>query len=93
MHQLSLACLDPTWRAVAEDALGRVDAERDKALRVQHGQLHHLAHALDLLLAAADVGVGDVRLLLHRHHRDARVDLGRQRDLDLVLVAVHPAAG
>ena len=47
--------------------------------------------AQHLLLAAADVGVGHVRLLLHSHHGDRRVDLGRQRDLDLVLVAVNPA--
>ena len=44
-----------------------------------------------LLLAAANVGVGDVGLLLHSHHRHRGINLGRQRDLDLVLVAVHAA--
>ena len=51
------------------------------------------AHFLNrhLLLAAANVGVGDVWLLLHGHHGHGGVNLGRQRDLYLVLVPVHPA--
>ena len=59
---------------------------------MQHRQLHHLPHLLDLLLAAADVRVGDVRLLLHRHHRHARVDLRRQGHLDLVFRSVDADA-
>ena len=42
--------------------------------------------------ARTNIGVRHVRLLLHRHHRHRGVDLGRQRDLYLVLCAVHPAA-
>ena len=52
----------------------------------------NLSHLLDLLFAAPDVAVGDVRLLLHCHHGHAGVDLGGEGDLDLVLVAVHAAA-
>lgn len=81
-----------TWRPIAEDSLGRVDAQLHKLLRVEHGQLHHLAHLLDLLLAAADVRVGHVWLLLHCHHGHRGIDLRRQRDLDLVLISVHPAS-
>ena len=51
-----------------------------------------LSHLLNLLLAAPDVAVGDVRFLLHSHHGHAGVDLGGERDLDLVLVAIHAAA-
>lgn len=145
---------DLTWRPVAQHALWRVNSQLHELLRVQHGQLHHLAHLLDLLLAAANVGVGDVCgittrrlswrfcvfcvllaaakvgagavgatrcapgfgegvrshlcddkqtiqqisvsrgrrstwLLLNGHHGDGGVDLGRQWDLDLVLVAVN----
>ena len=79
-----------TWRAIAEDALGGVNAKCHKLLGVQHGQLHHLTHLLYLLLAAADVRVGHVWLLLYRHHSHCGIDLGRQGDLDLVLGAINP---
>lgn len=42
--------------------------------------------------AALRTRVRHVGLLLHGHHRDGRVDAGRQRDLDLVLVPVHADA-
>lgn len=42
-----------TWGPITEDALGWVDAQRHKALGVQHRQLHHLPHPLYLLLAPA----------------------------------------
>jgi len=60
--------------------------------RMQHRQLHHLPHLLDLLLAPSDVCIGNVRLLLNGHHRHRGVDAGRQRDLDLVLGAVDADA-
>ena len=63
--------------------LGRVDAERDEALGVEHRQLHDLAHPLELLLRAPNVRVGHVRLLLDRHHCDRGVDARGERDLDL----------
>ena len=55
------------WRAVHEDTLWRVNAQGNKLLWVQHGQLDHLSHLLDLVLGPANVGVGDVRLLLDLH--------------------------
>lgn len=58
---------------------------------VQHRHLHDLAQLLDLLLAAADVAVGHIGLVLDLHHRYARVDLRWQRDVDLVLGAVDAA--
>jgi hypothetical protein len=84
-------CPSITWRSVAEDALGRVDAQLHKLLGVQHGHLHHLLHPLNLLLAAANVVVRHVGLLLDSHHRHGGVDLRRERDLYLVLVPVDPA--
>ena len=59
---------------------------------MEHGQLEHLAQLLDLLLVAANVVVRDVGLLLDSHHRDGWVNLGRQWDLDLILVAVDADA-
>jgi hypothetical protein len=44
-----------TGRPVAEHALGRVDAQLHELLGVQHGQLHHLAHLLDLRAAATGI--------------------------------------
>lgn len=58
---------------------------------MQQGGLDDLPELLNLLLAAAHVRVGHVGLLLHLHHGHCGVDLGRQGDVDLVLVAVHPA--
>jgi len=52
---------------------------------LQQGLLYNLAELFDLLLAATDVAVRDVGLLLDLHKRDRRVNLGRQRQLDLVL--------
>lgn len=74
--------------SVHEHALGGIDPELDKLLGVQHRQLDHLPHLLNLFLGPPDVAVRDVRLLLNRHHCYARVNLGRERDLDLVLGAV-----
>lgn len=50
--------------------------------------LNDFTQLLNLLLAAANVRVCHVRLFLHLHERDGRVDLGRQGDLNLILVAV-----
>merc|ERR1719319_1024510 len=75
--------------AVEQHALGRLDSEVDEPLRVEEGGLHHLPELLYLLLAAADVTVRHVRLLLHLHHGDGGVDLRREGDVDLVLVPVH----
>lgn len=50
--------------------------------------LNDFSKLLDLFLASTDVGVRDVRLVLDLHHRDCRVDFRRQRNMDLVLVAV-----
>ena len=79
-------------RSVEQHALGRVDAELDKALGVQQRQLDHLAQLFELLLLAADVGVRAVGLLFDLHHGDRRVDLGRQRNLDLVLLPLDADA-
>ena len=81
-----------TWRSIQQDALRRVDAELHETLGVQHRQLQHLAQLLDLVLVAADVVVRDVGLLLDSHHRHRRVDLRREGDLDLVLIAVDADA-
>ena len=51
--------------------------------------LHHLTQLFNLLLAATDVAVCHIWLLLHLHHSHGRVDLGGQGDVDLVLVAIH----
>lgn len=59
---------------------------------VQERRLDDLAQLLDLLLAAADVAVRDVWLVLDLHHRHRRVDLGRQRNMNLVLVSVDARA-
>ena len=85
-------------RAVEDDVLGRLDVHLLVALRVGEGQLDAL---LDLLVEAADVGVGLLRRLLQLHDgdhgvgvvaedADDRVDLVVEEDgaagLKLVLV-------
>jgi len=64
-----------------------VNRERGTTYR-EEGRLDDLAQLVDLLLAAADVLVRHVGLVLDLHHGDGRVDLGRQRDHDLVVGAV-----
>ena len=76
-------------RAEHEHALGRLDAQVDELLRMEERRLDHFAQLVDLLLAAAHVAVRHVRLLLDLHHRHARIDLGRQRYVNLILVSVH----
>ena len=56
---------------------------------MKKGGLHHLTQLFNLLLAATDITVRHIRLLLHLHHGHSRVDLGGQGDVDLVLVAIH----
>ena len=85
-------------RAVEDDVLGRLDVHLLVALRVGEGQLDAL---LDLLVEAADVGVGLLQRLLQLHDgdhgvgvvaedADDRVDLVVEEDgaagLELVLV-------
>lgn len=75
-------------RAVAEDSLGRIDAELDELFWVQHGKLDDFAHLLDLFLAATNVVVCYVRFFFNCHHCNAWIDFGWQRNLNLVLVPV-----
>ena len=56
---------------------------------MQEWSLHNLTKLFNLLLAASNVAVGDVRLLLDLHHGDGGVNLGRQRNVDLVFVPVN----
>ena len=56
---------------------------------MKKGGLHHLTQLFNLLLAATDVAVRHIRLLLHLHHGHGRVDLGGQGDVNLVLIAIH----
>ena len=48
-----------------QNALGRVDAQIDETFGMQKRDLHHFAQLLNLLFAAADVGVGHVGFFLH----------------------------
>ena len=57
---------------------------------VQQRGLDDLPQLVDLLLTATHVAVSDVGLLFHLHHGDGRVDLRREWDVNLVLVAVDP---
>lgn len=56
---------------------------------VQQGRLDDLSQFLDLLLAATHIAVSNVGLVLHLHHGHRGIDLGRQGNMNLVLVAVH----
>ena len=51
-------------------------------------RLDDLSQLVDLFLAAADVTVRNIGFLFHLHHCDCRVDLWRQRNVNLVLVSV-----
>ena len=58
--------------------LWRLDADVFVELRVRQRQLHRLLDLLDLLLQAADVGVGLAGRVLHLHNVDRRVDVVAQ---------------
>ena len=75
---------------ITQHTLGWVNSQGYKLLRVEHGQLHHLPHLVNLFLAATNVTVGHIWLLLHSHHGDTGVNFRWQRNLNLVLCAVHP---
>jgi len=66
-------------------ALGRLT-------HVEEWHLNHLLELLNLLLAAAHIAVGDVWFLLHLHHSHRRVDFWWQRNVNLVLIPVHPTS-
>lgn len=50
---------------------------------------HHFTELLNLLFAATDITVSYVRLLFDLHHCDGRIDFGRQRDVNLVFIAIY----
>lgn len=56
---------------------------------MEQRHFNNFTELLNLFLATTDVRIRDVRLLLHGHHSHRGVDLGRQRDLNLIFVAVH----
>lgn len=47
---------------------------------------------LDLFFASANITVGNIGFVLDLHHRYRWVDLGRQRNVNLVLVAIDTAS-
>eukprot|EP00760_Papus_ankaliazontas_P001924 PhM_4_TR10737/c0_g1_i1/m.81868 len=79
-------------RSVQEHTFWGVNAEGFEALRLRQRQLDNLADLLDLVLGAANVCVCHVGLLLDLHHRDARVDLRGEGNLNLVLLALDAHA-
>ena len=64
--------LATTRRAVEQDPLRRWEAVLGEQLLVQEGQLDGVGDLLDLLVEAADVGVGDVGHLLEQQVLDLR---------------------
>jgi len=78
--------------SIAQHTLGWINSQGYKLFRMKHRQLHNLSHLVNLLLAATDVTVSDIWLLLHSHHGDTCINLGRKRDLDLILGTVHSTA-
>jgi hypothetical protein len=52
--------------------LALTNAEVDEAFRMEEGSLHHLTQLLNLLLAATNIAVRHVRLLLnlYGHYQD-----------------------
>lgn len=55
---------------------------------MKQGRFNDLTQLLDLFFAAANVAVRHVWLVLDLHHRNGRIDLWRQRYMDLILVTV-----
>mmetsp|Transcript_7696 Transcript_7696/g.26505 ORF Transcript_7696/g.26505 Transcript_7696/m.26505 type:complete len:458 (+) Transcript_7696:35-1408(+) len=75
--------------AVEQDSLGGPDSQVLKVLLVRHGQHDGLHQLPDLLVQASDVRVVLRGLLVHLHHLDPRVVLGRQGVQHQVAVLVH----
>jgi hypothetical protein len=75
-------------RTVEQDSLWRIDSQVDELFRSEKWHLNHFPQLFQLFLAASDIVVGDIGLVLHGHHGDSRIDLGWKRHLDLVLLAV-----
>jgi hypothetical protein len=82
------------WWAVQQHSLGRIDTEIHEFLRIQQRHLHDLPQPLQLILTPTNIIIGHIRLLLDSHHRNRRVNPRRQRQLNLILLAVdsHPHA-
>lgn len=51
--------------------------------------LDDFAQLLDLLFASTNITVGHIGFVLDLHHGDSWIDLGRQRDVNLVFVAIN----
>ena len=54
-------------------------------------QFYNLPKFLDLFFAPTNVGVGHIWLLLDLHHGYRGVDLRREGNLDLILIAINAA--
>ena len=50
---------EPTWRAVEQDAPGRLDPDGLEEARVSERELHHLLDLGQLLPAPADIVIAD----------------------------------
>lgn len=62
---------------------------QETSTHVEQRSFYHFTQLLNLLLAATNIAVSHIWFLLNLHHGDCGVNLGGQRDVDLVLVAVH----
>jgi hypothetical protein len=56
---------------------------------MEQRSLHNFSQFLDLFFAATHVTVGDIRLLLNLHHGDCGVNLGWERNVNLVFVTIN----
>lgn len=78
-----------TYRSKEQNSLWRLNAECDKFLWMKQRCLNNFSELLNLLLATTNVRVSDIWLLLNLHHGYSWIDLGRQRDVNLILVSVN----
>lgn len=78
-----------TYRSEKQNTLWRFNAKCNEFFWMKQRCLNDLSKLLNLLLAATNIRVGDIRLLLDLHHCDSWIDFGRQRDVNLILVSVN----
>ena len=78
-----------TRGSIQQHSLGRFNTEVDKPLGMEQWGLHNLPQFLNLFLAASNIAVGHIRLLLHLHHGHCGINLGRKRNVNLIFVSVN----
>lgn len=88
-HSSGCEGLSCSWGTVKEHTLRRINTELDEFLGGQQRHFYHLSEFLQLLSAASNISISDIRLIFHCHHCHCSINLRWKWHLNHIFLSIN----